>query len=458
MLDYANNKKNILGQYFTNIDLVKKCLNSFQLHDNIVEPSYGSGNFIKQLPEHSIGIEIDDELYKNWHNENCLNLNFYDWSPIFTKNISFVGNPPYRSPAYSLNTHKKYIKDLCKKYEVKGIKEEAMLFIIKTVDIFLKNKVSGNIGYILPKSIFTNSSKSYLSFKEFCLKNLNVIRMFDIIEEFDNVSQDLIWVEWTVEPQKSNYFLFNDNKILIDDFWCHKKDYIEFMNIFKKTYLGSVPAESFLLSCHNENIHEFKNRLVKLYNATDLNESNVIDYLSFNGKPHLTALQNKNEKKIQRVLNDLSVFKSIVNLKEISNLNNYKQINHRNEIRYYFRYENLEKQKSFVYILNKGVGNSFYFPGNPTKSSTDYFGFCNYDINRNSSPGANRSVPILDIENNLTDDFKIWWQQNTNKPFSEIFNYLIFVSKSNWYKEHKNSLQRFYFSIPKEFLKEFNSL
>jgi len=104
------------------------------------------------------------------------------------------------------------------------------------------------------------------------------------------------------------------------------------------------------------------------------------------------------------------------------------------------------------------VGPSFYFPGNPTKSSTDYFGFCDYDINRNCSPGANRSVPLNGIENNLTEEFKEWWQQNTDKSFSEIFNYLIFVSKSNWYKNYKKSLQRFYFAIPKQFLIEFNEL
>ena len=83
MLDYANDKKNVLGQYFTNSKLVSRCLENFELWDNIVEPSYGSGNFLKQLPPQSIGIELDDELYKNWHNKNCLNLNFYDWHPKF---------------------------------------------------------------------------------------------------------------------------------------------------------------------------------------------------------------------------------------------------------------------------------------------------------------------------------------------------------------------------------------
>ena len=458
MLDYANDKKNVLGQYFTNSKLVSRCLENFQLCDNIVEPSYGSGNFLKQLPPQSIGIELDDELYKNWHNENCLNLNFYDWHPQFGANISFVGNPPYRLPAYSLTTHNEYIKKLCKKHGIKGIKEEAILFVVKTFDIFFENNVSGNIGYILPKSIFTNSSKAYISFKEFCLKNLNLIRITEVIDEFDNVSQDLVWVEWRVEPQVSKYFLFNEDEVLIDDFWCHKKDVIEFMDIFKKTYLGSQLVESFLLSCSNESIDAFKERLIKLYNATDLNESNLIDYLSFNGSPHLIALQKKDSQKIIRVLKDIAAFKTTISHDEITNLDNYQKINHRTEIRYYFRHQKLEKQKQFVYILNKGVGPSFYFPGNPTKSSTDYFGFCDYDINRNCSPGANRSVPLNGIENNLTDEFKEWWQQNTYKPFSEIFNYLMFVSKSNWYKNYKKSLQRFYFAIPKQFLIEFNEL
>ncbi len=453
----GNDKKNILGQYFTQTQLVKKCLKDFKLHQNIIEPSYGSGNFLKELPDHAIGIEIDTDLYQSWHSDNCLNLNFYDWNPIFTEDISFVGNPPYRTPAYSLTTHNSYIKKLCQKYEIGVLKEEALLFIIKTIDIFKNNNVSGNIGYILPKSIFTGTSKNYFDFKSLCLKYLNLIKITDIKDEFDNVNQDLVWVEWTVEKQIKDEFLLNNTIIKIDDFWCFKNNTITFMDIFKKTYLGSQIPESFLFSCNNESLINFQKRLVDLY-SNDLTEHNLLDYLSYDGKPHLTALQKGNIDKIIRTLNDIKEFKIQISLAEINDISNFKEIKHRNEIRYYFRSDKLKKQKQFVYILNTNPQKSFYFPGNPTRTSTDYFGFCNYDINRNSSPGANRSVPLDNIENNLTDNFKKWWSQNTNKPYSEIFNYLLFVSKSDWYKNYKNQFQRFYFCIPSIFMTEFNDI
>lgn len=114
------------------------------------------------------------------------------------------------------------------------------------------------------------------------------------------------------------------------------------------------------------------------------------------------------------------------------------------------------KNKNFVYELNPNPCKSFYFTGNPSHSSTDYFGFCDYDINRNVSPGANRTVPITNIEDNLTNTFKKWWKTNTNEPFSEIFNYIIYVSKTLWYKERTQNNKRFYFGIPFSFIPKEN--
>ena len=109
------------------------------------------------------------------------------------------------------------------------------------------------------------------------------------------------------------------------------------------------------------------------------------------------------------------------------------------------------RKVSFIYIINSNPGKSFYFPGNPTKTSTDYFGFCDYDCNRNSSPGANRTVLTDNIEDNITERFKTYWKANTNEPLSRIFDYIIYISKSNQYKEYKSKHQRFYFGLPNKF-------
>ena len=113
----------------------------------------------------------------------------------------------------------------------------------------------------------------------------------------------------------------------------------------------------------------------------------------------------------------------------------------------------MKNVKEFVYQINPNPCKSFYFSGNPSSNSGDYFGFCDYDVNRNISPGAARCVPVDNLEDNLTDEFKEWWKENTDEPYEKVFDYIIKVSKSDWYKEKKKNNKRFYFSIPKRWLK-----
>ena len=102
----------------------------------------------------------------------------------------------------------------------------------------------------------------------------------------------------------------------------------------------------------------------------------------------------------------------------------------------------------FVYEINPNPTKSFYFTGNPSKSSTDYFGYCDYDITRNSSPGACRTIPIENLEDNLTQEFKRWWGKKELGSFENIFKLFITVSKSDWYKKMKKKYNRFYFGLP----------
>lgn len=459
MLDYANDKKNNLGQYFTPDNIVDLCLKNITLNNVIIEPSCGSGKFLNKLPKNALGIEIDHDLFDlHLKNKNCINLNFYDYTFEEDKNekITFIGNPPYRTPAFSLKTHKKYLRELSKTYCVKGLKEEAMFFIIKTFDIFKKNNLEGNIGYIIPRSIFTGSSIVFKTFKAFCKGNMQLKSVVDIPKEFEGVGQDLVFAVWSVSKEKptNENFILNNTTKKIDDFWCPEEDIIKFTDIFKKTYLGSVPAESFLMSCNSEKKEEFLSRLINVYD-NDISEANVIKHLSYNDEPHLRALKNRNDKKIKRVVKDINFWKQFVPRKNLI-IDNIKKIQHRKEERYYFRYAPLEKQKQFVYIINKNTLPSFYFPGNPTSTSTDYWGYCDYDVNRNCSPGANRSVPTSKIQENIKDSFLEYWKVNTNKNITEIFKYIDFVLKSDWYADYKSSHQRFYFSLPKKFLSDFN--
>lgn len=434
-------KHNSLGQYFTPPSVVDFCLSKTKLNTELViEPSCGIGAFVDRINREVIAIEIDKSLIR----EDFLNINFYDYE--LTKDyesITIIGNPPYHTPACSLvdgpYNRKEYVRGLAKKYDVTGIREEAVFFILKSFDLIGDRE--GHIYFILPKTIFSNNSRSYKTFINFLKKRMRLAEVWDIGREFEHVTTDLCYVHFVV-GETSDKFLLNGEETLVDNFYGVNEDVITFHNIFKKTYLGSVPCESVLLSIRDEPLGHFKERLCRVANGE-------FD-LTYNGNYHLRAMRDP--KKVEIVKKYIEEIRNLVPGEQFSDDNCYKPIRHRNEDRWYYR-NNLLKKASFVYQLNPNPCPSFYFPGNPAKGCLDYHGFCNFDVNRNCSPSANRTVPI--DGNNLTEEFKVYWQANTNLSYDCVFDYLSFVLKSDWYKMMKNKYQRWYFGVPREFMKGF---
>jgi len=462
------NKKQLLGQYNTPIETIEKLfgLNADFDYSNydFVEPSFGSGNILRYVKNnynfnHIYGFEIDEEYQWVIDELRDKNLtlsfkNFYDVD--FSKNnnpIFYFGNPPFRTPNESSKTHTKVIKKLKNTYSIKAIKEEAVFFILHTIDISPKNS---HVYYILPKTIFQNPTKVFEGFRDIFKKTVTLKSIIDIENFFENVDQDLVLCHFICEkPNNQDYSIkYNNDEVLLSDIWYD--DVFTYNDIFKKTYLGSVPTESIFLSCKNESLENFKQRMELIFNEnTIVTEDNLISLLSYNGLPHLGELKKNNQSKINTVTTYINDIKNnLLQSNEIfSDINNYKVITHRQEVRFYFRHESLKKY-GFVYLINPNPGESFYFTGNPTKISTDYFGYTTYDVNRNSSPGALRTVPIEDIENNLTDEFKTFWTTMTKKPFTDVFEYLLYVSKSDWWIKRKKRLNKQYFSIPKDSILE----
>jgi hypothetical protein len=462
----TNNKQDLLGQYFTPNDTIKRHMSKINLSDFdiIVEPSFGSGNFLNYLKEtykktEIIGLEIDDEIYKEFKGIKTYNKNFYDFNYDFNnKKVVFVGNPPYRTPAYSLNTHNNYVKKLLSKYNIVGIKEEAIIFFVHTFDILQETSNNFEIHYILPKAIFQGNSKSYKSFLTFLEHNLNLTNVINIENDFEGVDQDLVLVSYKSGKQNKDIILDGLKKDLFS-FYGQTEDYFDYRDIFKKTYLGSVPAESIFISIKGESKDDFKDRLKKVF-SMDLSIANLKKYLNYKGKYHLKVFSGSNEegksKKWETIYSYIDEInkKGLLTISDLDNDDNYKPFKHRKEDRTYFRLENLKKV-SFIYILNPNPGKSLYFTSNPSKTSTDYFGFCDYDINRNSSPGSMRTVPLESLEDNITDSFKDYWKTQTSRPLTDLPDYIIHISNSKWYKDLKNKYHRIYFGVPKVFDNKF---
>lgn len=458
-----SSKQKRLGQFLTPQHIVDFCIGKIDIKYGIViEPSCGSGAFLDALRKESpkgcniLGIEIDDDLVKEYHGpEEILICNFYDFDERIGGDVAFVGNPPFRTPAVSLRSHKEYITKLMADYGIRGIKEEAVFFLVRTVDLIRQSGAKGSLHYILPKSIFQNNSSSYKTFLAFLEKHTKLLQVWDI-EEFPGVDQKLVFVsmEVTDRGQDGDHFVMNGKFMSVDQFYGNAEDYITFREIFKKTYLGSVPCESLFLSIAGEPIQQFRDRLFNLFDlSTVVDEDNLVGLLSYNGKQHIRSLRTGSHKKIVQLLKYIEQTKELTGFDPslFGDLQFYKSIQHRNEPRFYFRHEFLKKAP-YIYIINSNPCPSFYFPGNPSANSTDYFGFCEYDVNRNSGPGANRCVPIDGIGENLYDDFRTYWNENTSgRPYYEVFMYILYLSKSDWYKDMKKKYHRFYFGIPRTF-------
>ena len=466
-------KRFVLGQYFTRPDICRDIVGRIDFTDAVaIEPSFGSGNFVFPLAEkaeHVIGVELDASLYDASELCKCPNVvlynkNFYDFKYDSDHRLVFVGNPPYRTPAYSLSTHKAFISALTKRYNVLGIREEAVFFILHTIDLILRSRrKEGEIHYIVPLSIVKNNSKFFQRFKVFLKERCEFLNVTTIRgNEFDNVAQDLICLSLRVGKHGNQANVIVDGKkVQLEDFLClSQNDIIPFQKIFKRTYLGSVPCESVLMSISGESREHFKDRLCAIISDQNLNKTRLYKLLQYKGKFHLKLFEKHFEDPAVQSKLDI-ILSYVVNMREkegiiseFRNIENYKEINGRHELLYYFRCARLKEKKNFVYELNPNPCPSFYFTGNPSHSSSDYFGFCNYDVNRNVSPGANRTVPIANIDANLTDFFKAWWRSHTNEPFSNIFEYIQYIASTSWYKRRKENSKRFYFGIPAYFVRQ----
>lgn len=452
-------KTNSLGQFFTPESIVDLCLNVTRIPPGnfIIEPSCGTGAFLSRFQGDVIGLEVDGSVLAKYTGAAKVeNMNFYDFK-LVDKDVTFIGNPPYRTPAVSVTDDPVYgrrhiVKGLAKKYGITGMREEAVFFILKSVDVILESKVRGHIYYILPKTIFHNNSKSYKMFLEFLKKYVKLESVTDLPSDFANVTTDLCYVHFSVGYGGSDtIYLHNGLERNVDEFYGVSEDIITFHRIFKKTYLGSVPCESVLLSNRGESCEDFRSRLVRLF-SSEVDETNLIDLLG-GENVHLAALKRNNPNKVGVVLGYVKEIQGMG--LDFADPEFYKPIRHRREDRHYFRHNALKKA-SFVYQLNPNPCRSFYFPGNSVKGCLDYHGTCDYDVNRNCSPSANRTVPLIGLEDNLTDEFKVYWQQ-TGLGYDLVPAYLSYVLESDWYKGMKERYQRFYFGVPQDFLAGFKN-
>ena len=169
-----DNKKEILGQYFTKKEIVETLLDllfaykKYPKNISVLEPSFGTGNFIDTLKQKGYkkiaGYEIDPGLTSN-------PTDFFE-TPLNKKFDLIVGNPPFTK--YNLKDSYYYAS----KYKGSKVSPELYLgpseikkdkqkienaFILKSLKQ-LRNKDS-SIGFVLPISFFIKNKNSFVKNK-----------------------------------------------------------------------------------------------------------------------------------------------------------------------------------------------------------------------------------------------------------------------------------------------------
>ncbi len=277
-----NEKKYILGQYFTREEIVRKVIDlilEFKKYDKnirILEPSFGTGNFIKVLREKGFknieGCEIDP-AFTNTPQDFFL-------YPLDKKFDLIVGNPPFTK--YNVKESyfypKKYFlsplhpgnylpRDLLKRNKIRM--ENA--FILKSLK-HLKDENSA-IGFVLPISFFIEGKN--LETKKMIIKKLRTIIVYQ---------NDKKWVD---EPIPCGFGIFTnieeyrDKVILIYE----NEEKMKVVLNISKILTDELIPKSYLYKKHNnldgESLSKFLSdrpvKYKKSYIKNNISGSNILE-------------------------------------------------------------------------------------------------------------------------------------------------------------------------------------
>jgi len=217
---YNGNKEKILGQFFTKESVIEKLLDilfeykHYKNNIEILEPSFGIGNFIKVLNRRGFynidGCEIDETLTDE-------PKDFFDY-PIDKKYDLIIGNPPFTK--YNIKESyyypKNYMKSFCPLFEylpsklLNREKEKIEnVFILKSLK-HLKDKDS-TIAFILPISFFIKNKNK--SIKKEILSNFSTIIIYQNTEVWFNYNIPCCFAMFTnTSDYKNKIILYYENK------------------------------------------------------------------------------------------------------------------------------------------------------------------------------------------------------------------------------------------------------
>lgn len=214
------NKKEILGQYFTKLEVANKLVElsltykSFNSNISILEPSHGTGNFVAVLEQKGFTkiekYEIDKELTDNPRD-------FFDLK-LSNKFDLIIGNPPFTKYNIIESYYKPadYFKNETKPWDflpVKEAKSEKLrienAFIYKCLK-HIKRDPASAIGFVLPISFFIKNRNA--SLKQELASKFNTIVIYQNDEPWFDYNIPCCFAIFTnTEEYKNKIHLIYEN-------------------------------------------------------------------------------------------------------------------------------------------------------------------------------------------------------------------------------------------------------
>lgn len=214
---------NKYGQFFTTPTMCSQTLDIVNkikpITGNLLEPSFGSGNFVDEMSKlnnvNIDAIEIDKKHFNSYQSNivNLYNLDFLEFKP--TKKYDFIiGNPPYIELCYSFYT-KEQQEVIKKKY--KGLSSGR----INLVHIFMRESFDmlnddGVIAYLLPSTVLTSPVYKYI--RKEIYEKYNIEYLTEDVN-FQDVSMKVSLLVIRKTKNTGKYFhLNNDNYFIMENY------------------------------------------------------------------------------------------------------------------------------------------------------------------------------------------------------------------------------------------------
>lgn len=207
-------EKKAQGIYFTPPNDVQKIITSLGDYlptiKTVLEPSCGSGEFLKALQPHKnfdiTGIELNPTIYQairgTFQNMTILNSDFLTYNPERTYDL-IIGNPPY------FVMKKQEVNERFHDY-FDGRPNIFILFIIHSLSMLSEN---GILCFVLPKCFL--SSYYYDKTRRYINRDFTILNIQECCEKYIETQQETVVITVQNSKNDNNLFTFEKGKYLI---------------------------------------------------------------------------------------------------------------------------------------------------------------------------------------------------------------------------------------------------